>query len=95
MEKASESWGPSTQLPRKLVALTPVCSVPKLRARPENMRCLERSFSTIALHALSHLRGHRGVSLSANIFQLRVPFVTMQWGLLGLPGYILLLFQVK
>ncbi len=38
------------------MALTPVCSVPKLRDSPENMRCLERSFSTIALQALSHLR---------------------------------------
>ena len=38
------------------MALTPVCSVPKLRASPENMRCFERSFSTMALQALSHLQ---------------------------------------
>ena len=56
MLNASDSWGPSTQLPRKLVALTPVCNVPKLRASPENMRCLLRSFSTTALQALSHLQ---------------------------------------
>lgn len=56
MLKASDSCGPSTQLPLKVVALTPVCSVPKLRDSPENMRCLERSFSTIALQARSHLR---------------------------------------
>ncbi len=56
MLNASDSWGPSTQLPRKLVALTPVCNVPKLRASPENIRCLLRSFSTTALQALSHLQ---------------------------------------
>ena len=56
MENASDSCGPSTVLPMNLVALTPVCSVPKLHASPENMRCLERSFSTIALHARNHLR---------------------------------------
>ena len=55
MLKAKETCGPSTQLPRKLVARTPVCSVPKLRDSPENMRCLERSFSTTARVALSHL----------------------------------------
>ena len=56
MLKASDSCGPSTQLPPKVLALTPVCSVPKLRERPENMRCLERSLSRIALQARSHLQ---------------------------------------
>ena len=56
MENASDSCGPSTVLPMNLVALTPVCSVPKLHGSPENMRCLERSFNTIALHARNHLR---------------------------------------